>query len=507
MTGRDESEHPVILAMEHVGKTYPGVVALDDVSVDFRRGEVHALLGENGAGKSTLIKTISGAIRPDGGRVLIDGRSLDHLTPSAARGLGIQVIYQEFNLVPTLTVAENICLGEYDGWRADFAAYRKKCRRLMDDLEVDISPDTLVRDLPSAQQQLVEIAKALAKSPRLLIMDEPTAPLSLAEVETLFRIVRKIRDQGTAVVYISHRMDEIFDLSDRVTVLRDGRYIATRRTAETDRDELITLMVGRTLSETYPPKSHAVGDVALELKALAGNGNQPMSFALRKGEIVGVAGLIGAGRTELAKLIVGAAARDGGIMELDGKPVRFRSPREAIAAGVGLIPENRKEEGCFLEQPIRWNVSIAALSRILGRFGIRSNIEVDLARRYFGLLRIKAPGIETRVVTLSGGNQQKVVIAKWILADPEIIILDEPTRGIDVGAKSEIHALIERLASEGHSIIVVSSELPEVIRLSDRVLVMREGALAAELSSDGLTEQAIVAHAIPGYAGRSTSQS
>jgi len=493
MTGRDESEHPVILAMEHVGKTYPGVVALDDVSVDFRRGEVHALLGENGAGKSTLIKTISGAIRPDGGRVLIDGRSLDHLTPSAARGLGIQVIYQEFNLVPTLTVAENICLGEYDGWRADFAAYRKKCRRLMDDLEVDISPDTLVRDLPSAQQQLVEIAKALAKSPRLLIMDEPTAPLSLAEVETLFRIVRKIRDQGTAVVYISHRMDEIFDLSDRVTVLRDGRYIATRRTAETDRDELITLMVGRTLSETYPPKSHAVGDVALELKALAGNGNQPMSFALRKGEIVGVAGLIGAGRTELAKLIVGAAARDGGIMELDGKPVRFRSPREAIAAGVGLIPENRKEEGCFLEQPIRWNVSIAALSRILGRFGIRSNIEVDLARRYFGLLRIKAPGIETRVVTLSGGNQQKVVIAKTLASEAHVLIFDEPTRGIDVGARGEIYKLMVDLAATGIAILMITSDMEELLGMSDRILVLHEGRMTGLLPRADCSQEKIMA--------------
>jgi ABC-type sugar transport system ATPase subunit len=493
MSGRDESEHPVILALEHIGKTYPGVVALDDVSVDFRRGEVHALLGENGAGKSTLIKTISGAIRPEGGRILIDGRSLDHLTPPAARRLGIEVIYQEFNLVPTLTVAENVCLGEYDGWRADFPAYRRKCAALMADLEVDISPDTLVRDLPSAGQQLVEIAKALAKSPRLLIMDEPTAPLSLSEVETLFRIVRKIRDQGTSVVYISHRLDEIFDLSDRVTVLRDGRYIATRRTADTNRDELIALMVGRMLSETYPPKAHAPGEVALELKGLAGNGNEAMFFALRQGEIVGVAGLIGAGRTELAKLIVGAASRDGGVMELYGRPVRFHSPREAIAAGVGLIPENRKEEGCFLGQSIRWNVSIAALRRVLGRFGIRSNIEIDLAERYFRMLRIKAPGIETAVVTLSGGNQQKVVIAKTLASEARVLIFDEPTRGIDVGARGEIYKLMVDLAATGIAILMITSDMEELLGMSDRILVLHEGRMTGLLPRADCSQEKIMA--------------
>lgn len=493
MTGRDENEHPVILTLEHIGKTYPGVVALENVSMTFRVGEVHALLGENGAGKSTLIKTISGAVRPDSGNILIDGQCLDHLTPSASRDLGIQVIYQEFNLVPTLTVAENICLGEYDGWRADFAAYRKKCRQLMEDLGVDISSETLVRDLPSAQQQLVEIAKALAKSPRLLIMDEPTAPLSLTEVETLFRIVRKIRDQGTSVVYISHRMDEIFDLSDRVTVLRDGRFIASRQTAETNRDELIALMVGRTLSETYPPKSHAMGEVALELKELAGNGNQPISFALRKGEIVGVAGLIGAGRTELAKLIVGAASREGGTLELDGKPVRFRSPRDAIAAGVGLIPENRKEEGCFLEQSIRWNVSIAALNRVLGRFGIRSNIEIDLARRYFGMLRVKAPSIETRVVTLSGGNQQKVVIAKTLASEAQVLIFDEPTRGIDVGARGEIYKLMVDLAAGGIAILMITSDMEELLGMSDRILVLHEGRMTGLLARSECSQEKIMA--------------
>lgn len=441
-----------LISLSRITKSYPGVVALNDVSVSFNAGEVHAIIGENGAGKSTMIKTIAGAVEPDGGTIEIAGSSHAALTPAISRGLGIEVIYKEFNLVPTLSVAENIFLGQKSGWRVDFKTMLQNSKLLLDELGVEIDPLALVRDLPSSQQQLVEIAKALAKKPRILIMDEPTAPLSLAEVESLFAIIRKARARGTCVLYVSHRLDEIFVICDRVTVLRDGKYVSTAKTSDIDRDQLVKLMVGRELTNTYPERKPPAPDVALELRNLEGNGNQPISFALHRGEILGVAGLVGAGRTELAKVIYGAARQEGGELLVNGRVVRFQSPREAMKAGIGLIHENRKEEGVFLDKPIRWNIAIAALEQLRRGLIVDRQAEARMGRSYKERLRIKTPSLDQLVKNLSGGNQQKVVIAKTLAAKADIIIFDEPTRGIDVGARAEVYGLMAELVAEGIAI-------------------------------------------------------
>ncbi|QYZ69605.1 sugar ABC transporter ATP-binding protein [Neotabrizicola shimadae] len=481
-----------LLSLTGITKTWPGVVALDDVSVSFAAGEVHAVIGENGAGKSTLIKTIAGAIAPDTGRIAIAGQGHDSLTPALSRALGIEVIYQEFNLVPTLSVAENIWLGQPRGWRADRAAQEREAAVLLSDLGVAIPPATLVRDLPSSQQQLVEIAKAIAKRPRILIMDEPTAPLSMAEVESLFAIIRKARATGTCILYVSHRMDEIFAICDRITVLRDGRFVKTLATADTDRDELVRLMVGREVTRSYPDRPAPRPEIALELKGLAGNGNAPISFALHRGEVLGVAGLVGAGRTELAKVICGAVPADGGTMMMNGAAVRFRSPGDALKAGLGLVPENRKEEGVFLEKPIRWNIAIAALRR-LSRLGlVNRRSEDDLAARFRDRLRIKAPSLDQRVKNLSGGNQQKVVIAKTLAAEAGVIIFDEPTRGIDVGARAEVYGLMAELAAEGLAILMISSDMEELLGMSDRILVLHQGRAAGLIPRAGATPERVL---------------
>jgi len=493
MTNPGDGTSAAALLLSSVTKTYPGVVALADVSLSFNAGEVHAILGENGAGKSTLIKAIAGAIVPDSGTITVAGTTHREMTPAAARAAGIEVIYQEFNLVPTLSVAENICLGEYGGWRADFGAMRHRARELLDELGVAIDPETLVRDLPSSQQQLVEIAKALAKRPRILIMDEPTAPLSVAEVESLFRMVRKARDGGACILYISHRMDEIFALADRVSVLRDGRQVGTLAIGDTDRDGLIRLMVGRTLSDTYPSRPAPTGEVALEVRSLSGNGSRDISFSLHRGEILGVAGLVGAGRTEMAKVIFGAAKLESGEVLLDGKRVAFRTPTQAIAAGIGLIPENRKEEGCFLDQSIRWNISIAALKRITRSLLVDRKAEQGIARQYFDRLRVKAPSLEQRVGNLSGGNQQKVVIAKTLAGQSRVMIFDEPTRGIDVGARAEIYRLMTDLAAEGIAILMITSDMEELLGMSDRILVLHEGRVTGMIPREGATQETVLA--------------
>lgn len=481
-----------LLSLAHITKSYPGVVALDDVSVSFSAGEVHAIIGENGAGKSTLIKTIAGAIEPNAGTIAIDGVAHGGMTPSSSRALGVEVIYQEFNLVPTLSVAENIFLGQSQGWRTDFKTMRKQAEALLADLGVQIDPDLLVRELPSSQQQLVEIAKALAKNPRILIMDEPTASLSMAEVESLFAIIRKARQKGTCILYVSHRLDEIFAICDRVTVLRDGKFICTVETKEIDRNGLIKLMVGRELTNTYPERKPFSSDVALELRGLEGNGNAPISFQLHKGEILGVAGLVGAGRTELAKVIYGAARQEGGELLINGKPVHFHSPGDAKRAGIGLVPENRKEEGVFLEKPIRWNIAIAALRRLTHGILVDRKAEGGLANDYQSRLQIKTPSLDQLVKNLSGGNQQKVVIAKTLAAEAEIIIFDEPTRGIDVGARAEVYNLMAELAAEGIAILMISSDMEELLGMSDRILVIHEGRATGLISSAEATQERVL---------------
>lgn len=481
-----------VLALRHVTKLYPGVLALDDMSIQFRAGQIHALLGENGAGKSTLIKTIAGAITPDSGEIQLGESQYRALNPAAARKMGIEVIYQEFNLVPTLSVAENICLGEQKGWRVKRPEMRERAASLLSELQANVHPDALVRDLSSSQQQLVEIAKALAKKPKILIMDEPTAPLSVQEVQSMFQVIRRLRDTGTAIIYITHRMDEIFDLADCVSVLRDGRWIETLQCNKTDRTTLIRLMVGRELNEQYPERVPPLNEFALELHRVSGNGDRDISFGLRRGEILGVSGLVGAGRTELARLILGAARLESGEIRIRGTVANIRSPRQAIANGISLIPENRKEEGCFLEQPIRWNVSIAALRRLKRWLRVDQQAEHELATSFAHKLRIKTPNLEQKVKNLSGGNQQKVVIAKTLAAESSVLLFDEPTRGIDVGARHEIYKLMADLASQGIAILMITSDMEELLGMSDRVMVLHAGRMAGLLNREDCTQERIL---------------
>ena len=473
----------IILSLKNLTKHYPGVLALDRVSLDFVAGEVHALLGENGAGKSTLIKAIAGAIEPDGGVIAIDGQEHARMTPHLARGLGIEVIYQEFNLAPSLSVAENISLGDKSGRGilVDTKVMVERARSVFRQFNIDIDPRALVRDLPPAQQQIVEIAKAVSKNVRILIMDEPTAPLTVNEVESMFEIVRRLQQAGVTIIYISHRLEEIFRISDRVSVLRDGRYIATRQTAATNRKELISLMVGRELKESYPARRQAPGEVALEVRRLCGNGDEDISFSVRKGEILGLSGLVGAGRTELARVIYGAEPAESGEILVEGRPVQIRSPQDAIRLGIGLIPEDRKNQGVFLDMDIKWNISFSKVRRLSRYTVVNTGQEVAVAEKYRDLLKIKTPGLDQHVKNLSGGNQQKVVLAKSLAAESKILIFDEPTRGIDVGAKQEIYNLMCELADNGIAIIMISSDMEELLGMSDRVIVPCEGRLAGEV--------------------------
>ena len=474
---------PYVLALKDITKHYPGVLALDRVSLDFVPGEVHALLGENGAGKSTLIKVIAGAIEPDGGAIRMGGQEFARMNPHLARSLGVEVIYQEFNLVPSLSVAENIFLGDKTGKGVlvDTKVMVQRARDVFRQFDIDIDPHALVRDLPSAQQQIVEIAKAVSKNVRILIMDEPTAPLTVNEVESMFEIVRQLKARGVTILYISHRLEEIFRIADKVSVLRDGRYIATRRTQATNRQELISLMVGRELKESYPARQGAPDAVALEVRGLTGNGDVDISFQVRKGEILGLSGLVGAGRTELARVIFGAEPAESGEILLEGKPVQIRSPHDAIALGIGLIPEDRKTQGVFLDMDVKWNISFTQVRQLSRYAVVDGRRELTLAERFRDLLRIKTPSLDQQVKNLSGGNQQKVVLAKWLATNAEVLIFDEPTRGIDVGAKQDIYNLMCELANDGIAIIMISSDMEELLGMADRVIVLCEGRIAGEV--------------------------
>jgi ribose transport system ATP-binding protein len=481
-----------VLALEGLRKTYPGVIALEDFTLDFRPGEVHAILGENGAGKSTLIKIVAGAIEPDKGSIRIGDKGYTRLNPLQARELGIEVIYQEFNLMPSLSAAENICFGERMGRLVNQRAMEQKAKALFEELEVDVDPRALVRDLPASQQQLVEIAKAISRKAKILIMDEPTAPLSIAEVGHLFKLIRKFRERGTTVLYISHRIDELFEISDRVTVLRDGRYVKTLDTTATNRQELIGLMVGRELKESYPERSPPSGKTVLELRGVTGNGDHDISFTLKEGEILGVAGLVGAGRTELAKVLIGAARLESGEILLEGRPVSIASPRDALRQGIGLIPENRKEEGCFLNMDIAWNITFASLGQIPIGPLVGRREEKAIAEKYRDLMKIKTPSLEQKVQLLSGGNQQKVVLSKTLAAKSRILVFDEPTRGIDVGARQDIYRLMDELTRDGHSIIMISSDMEELLGMSDRIIVIADGRLTGTLERGDFSQHTVL---------------
>lgn len=482
----------IILSINNITKRYPGVVALDKVSIDFRKGEVHALLGENGAGKSTFIKAIAGAIQADSGEIIINGKSFTHLTPHEAKTEGVEVIYQEFNLMESLSVAENICFGEKTGNLVSFKEMERKSQEIFNLMGVSLDLKKQVRNLPSSQKQLVEIAKSVSRNAKILIMDEPSAPLSVAEIDKMFDIVRKLKDKGVTIIYISHRMEEIFEIADRVTVLRDGKYIATKEIGQTSIKELISLMVGRELNQTYPDKNYSIGETIMEIKQLYGNGDQNISFSLRKGEILGLAGLVGCGRTELARVIFGADKMDKGEILIHGKKVHIQLPKDAIGHGIGLIPEDRKLQGCFLEKQIRWNISIANIRELSTRWIIDTKKETSQALSYKDLLNIKTPSLEQMTKNLSGGNQQKVVLAKTLATNSEILIFDEPTRGIDVGAKHEIYNLMVKLASEGKAILMITSDMPELLGMSDRILILHEGKISGELNKKDFTQDRIL---------------
>lgn len=483
---------PCTVSLKNITKTYPGVTALDAVSIDFRKGEVHALLGENGAGKSTLIKIIAGAQAPDSGTISIDGTEYRHMTPNLSRELGIEVIYQEFNLIESLSAAENIGLGAQKTGLVDFKQMNRRAQDLFDQFDVSIDPRSLIRELSSSEQQIVEIAKAVSRKANVLIMDEPTAPLTVSEVTVLFKIIRAFKDRGVTIIYISHRIDELFEISDRVTVMRDGKYVTTKDTAQTSRKELIDLMVGRDLTESYPLRSQPEDRVLLEAQSICGNGDRDISFTLHAGEILGVGGLVGAGRTELAKVLYGAAPMDSGRLLLDGVEVDITSPQDALRHGIGLIPENRKEEGCLLDQSVAWNITFTAI-RDLSRHGIvQLSEEQRQAQQFSDRLKIKTPSLSQQVKNLSGGNQQKVVLAKTLAARSKILLFDEPTRGIDVGARQEIYQLMSELAQQGHAILMITSDMEELLGMSDRIMVIAEGRIAGFVEREDYSQRLIL---------------
>lgn len=484
-----------ILSLRNVTKRYPGVVALNNFSIDFLPGEVHALLGENGAGKSTLIKTISGAIAPEEGEIIWQGERFKKMTPSLSRERGIEVIYQEFNLVDTLSAAENICFGDKIGRLVDYKAMEAKAREIFNQFKIDIDPAATVESLSTAHKQIVEIAKAISKNCRLLIMDEPSAPLTVNEVDVMFEIVRSLQKKGITIIYISHRMDEIFTIADRVTVMRDGQYIDTRNVADTNRDELIRLMVGRELSKTYPSPQNNFEEELLRVENLCGNGDRDISLTLRKGEILGIAGLIGAGRTEFARVLYGADKCESGRIFLEGRELHIRNTSDAIREGIGLIPEDRKSQGCFLEKSIEWNIGSNTIKQMSTGMIVDDRKLKNAAERFRDTLHIKTPSLAQLVQNLSGGNQQKVVIAKTLAGQSKVVIFDEPTRGIDVGAKQEIYELMCTLADQGIGIIMISSDMEELLGMSQRILVMAGGQITGELQKSEFSQETVLKYA------------
>jgi len=489
--------------MRGISKAFPGVQALDGVSLEVAPGEVVALVGENGAGKSTLIKILSGCYRADAGEIVLAGRPLGRYSPHQAQQLGISVIYQEFNLAPPLSVAENNFVGRQPRTRLGFVDFRRMeadAQAVLDSLHLPIDSRRLVNSLSVAQQQMVEIAKAISFQAKIIVMDEPTAVLTDRETATLFDLVRRLRAQGVSVIYISHRLEEIFAIADRVVVLRDGRGVGGLAVAEATVEKIIHLMVGRELTEMFHKEQVALGEPVLEVRGLsrAASRVRDVNLAVRAGEIVAMAGLVGSGRTEIARAIFGADPPDAGEVRVCGRPVRLRSPLDAIRAGMGLVTEDRKAQCLFLILPVRENATSASLGLLSTADFIRFGAERELVASLIAKLRIATPSPEQQVQYLSGGNQQKVVLARWLALKPRVLILDEPTRGIDVGAKAEIYALMGGLARQGVGILMISSELPEILGMSDRVLVVREGGIVAEFSRAEATQEAIMHKATGG---------
>jgi ribose transport system ATP-binding protein len=485
-----------LLEMRSIIKTFPGVKALQEVDFNVTRGEVHALVGENGAGKSTLMKIVAGVYTRDGGEMLWKGAPVHFTSPKQAQLAGITTIHQELNLIPQMSVTENIFLGdeiEGVGGLLDWKTMHEKAREMLGRLHLDIDPRTCIDELGVGKQQMVEVAKALHYRADLIIMDEPTAALSLSEIEDLFEIIRQLRSSGVSIIYISHHLEETFEISDRTTVLRDGQLVTTQSTSSLTLDELIRLMVGRRLSEQFPKVSAPRGKEMLRVEGVHQGGKlRDIHFSAYAGEILGIAGLVGAGRTEMVRAIFGADLIDGGKIYVEGKEVRITSPRDAIRAGIALLTEDRKGQGLVLKMSTRENITMSILDRLTALIFTSQKKEADLAQRFIEDMNIKTAGHNELVMNLSGGNQQKVVLSKWMATQPRILIFDEPTRGIDVGAKVEIYKLMNDLAAQGTAILMVSSELPEILGMADRIIVLHEGHIAGELSRAEASQEKIL---------------
>jgi rhamnose transport system ATP-binding protein len=485
-----------ILEMRGISKFFPGIKALDGIDFTMRAGEVHALIGENGAGKSTLVKVLTGVHRPTSGSIRLGGKEMDFRSPVDARRAGIAAIHQEASMFPDLSVAENIFSGHFQRGRAallDWRGMRARTRGLLERVELDVTPDTLVRELSVAQRHLVGIARALSEDASLVIMDEPTSALSMRETEDLFRIVRQLRSEGKAILFISHKFNEIFEIADCYTVLRDGAYVGEGKIAEATIDSLVRMMVGRELSQMFPPRNSKPGAEILSVEGFSRAGYyRDISFKLREGEILGMFGLVGAGRTDVILSLLGLEPRDAGTVRLKGKEVRINGPRDALSLGIAHVPEDRQSQGVILEMGISDNITLPQVADLAKLSFLDGAAERKLAQTYGTRMEIKAGGWNDSAKTLSGGNQQKVVLAKWLATKPSILILDEPTKGIDVGTKTAVHAFMAALAAKGMSIIMISSEIPEILGMSDRILVMYEGRVAALIDRSSADEAAIM---------------
>lgn len=491
-----------LLEMKGISKSFPGVKVLSEVQLNVKGGELVALMGENGAGKSTLMKILGGIYERDAGTIIVKGKAQEKMTPDIAASLGIAIIHQEMNLIPHLSVMENIFLGrEYTYGKSGFVNWpkmRRETRRWLEQLAIRLDPDTPVGELSVGQQQMIEIVKALSMQADILVLDEPTAALTNREIDALFEMIASLKQKGVGMIYISHRMEEIFQVSDRITVLRDGQYVDTVETAQTNLDQLVKMMVGREITDRFPKAKVQWGEERLRVESLSVKGKlSNLSFSVRSGEIVGVAGLMGAGRTEMVKALFGLEKVREGQIFVDGQPIRVTRPSDAISAGIALVTEDRKEEGLVLTLSVRENLSLPNLEKVSSLGVMQPSRERSLSEDAISRLFIKTAGGEQIVGSLSGGNQQKVVIGKWLAAKPKILILDEPTRGVDIGAKKEIYDIMNRLAQDGVAILMISSELPEVLGMSDRVLVMHEGRIAGEFTREQATQESIM-HAATG---------
>ena len=489
----------IVLKMDNITKTFPGVVALDNVSIDLKKGEVLGILGENGAGKSTLIKILAGNYIKDSGDIYVDGQKFEIKGPAEATASGIRVIYQELNTLNNLTVTENIFVGEQivkGPFRTvDWKAMTKKAVELLDSLNVKLDPNAIIGDLTVSEKQIVEIAKAISKEAKILVMDEPTAALSAEETQSLFKIIGTLKARGVSIIYISHRLKEIFEITDRVTVLRDGKKVGTTKTKETTANRLVELMVGRDIKEMYPKRKVDIGDVVMQVENLAAEGFSDISFELKKGEILGIFGLLGSGRTSLVKALFGANKIKSGSIKINGKVVSLKSPNAARNEKIGLVPLDRKAEGLALIMGVKQNITLANIEEIGKSFLISKATERNKAANWVKEVGIKTPTLEQEVNSLSGGNQQKVVLAKWLESGSQIIILNEPTRGIDVGAKIEIYKLMQDLCERGSSVIMISSELPEIMSIADRIIVMSKGRFTGQYQTEDATEEGLLASA------------